>query len=205
MNLLRHEDPAAPEAAAQALREGGVVLYPTDTLYGLGADAFSDAAVNRIYEIKGRDENKPIHAIVRDIEMAARYGEVDERVRRAIAQLPAGKVSFVVRKKTGLETGIARGINTFGFRIPDHAFCFAMLEAFGGPITATSANRSGEPPQLSLGATLAQLGSTVHLVVNGGDLPPSAPSTVVDCTGAEPIVLREGAVSAPDIFAALTE
>jgi tRNA A37 threonylcarbamoyladenosine synthetase subunit TsaC/SUA5/YrdC len=133
-------------------------------------------------------------------------------VRRAIAELPAGKVSFVVRKKPGLETGIARGIDTFGFRIPDHAFCLAICEAFGDPITATSANKSGEVPQLALGATLSQLGSTVHLVdivVNGdppaSGLPPSAPSTVVDCTGAEPIVLREGAVSAPDIFAALTE
>lgn len=187
---------AAAEAAA-ALRAGGVVLYPTDTLYGLGADARSDDAVAKVYEIKGRREDKPMHAIVSDMKMAQRYGDVSPYVRSLAETLPKGKVSFVVPKQTGLDTGIARAIDTFGFRIPDHDFCAALTRAFDGPITATSANMSGATDSRDVEAILAQLGERadlIDLVVDAGVLPPSAPSTVVDCTGDTPIVLREGAV-----------
>lgn len=203
MILTRENIAEMASKAAQVLRTGGVVLYPTDTLYGLGADALSDEAVARLYMLKGRDEHKPIHAIVSDLEMVSQYGEVDERVRTLILKLPKGKVSCIVRKKEGVERGIAKSIDTFGFRIPDHAFCQAMLAAYGGPITATSANLAGKATGRSADEILAQIGERVDLVIDAGELAVSAPSTVVDVSQRELQIVREGAVSAEEVRAAV--
>ncbi len=191
--------------AADVLGAGGVVLYPTDTLYGLAADALSDAAVAKIFEIKGRDEGKPIHAIVADIEMAARYAEIPDAVRILAEKLPRGKVTFICKKKQGLDTGIVKGIGTFGFRIPDSELCLEMARAFG-PITATSANVAGEIPERSVDAIRAQLGDRaekIDLAIDAGELPERAASSVVDLSSGELRLLREAAVPAREIFAAL--
>ena len=190
------------EKAANVLRAGGVVLLPTDTLYALGADALSNAAVDAIYIIKGRDEKKPMHALVADMAMAQRYAEVPENARILSEKLPRGKLTLVCKKKQGTQTGIARGIDTFGFRIPDHDLCNALLRAFGGPITATSANRGGQKPANAINTILAQLGRSsdlIDLVIDAGELPERVPSTVVDLSSGKAIVLREGAVPAADI------
>lgn len=194
------------ERAAIAVQAGGVVLYPTDTLYGLGADAFSDSAVDRVYAIKGRDEGKPMHAIVADIAMAERFAEISDDARIILNKLPKGKVTVVAKKKAGLEQGICRRIDTFGFRIPDSEFCMAFLEAFGGPVTATSANASGMQPQMHVDAILEQLDAGAELlglVADTGTLPAAWPSTVVDCSGGAPVILREAAIPAADIWNAL--
>lgn len=192
------------QRAAVVLRSGGVVLYPTDTLYGLGADALSDQAVAKIYAIKGRDERKPLHSIVESLEMAERYGEVSACTRRLAQALPAGKLSFIVPKQ-GIESGIAKGVSTFGFRIPDNALCIEMIRAFGGPITATSANAAGATPERSVDSILEQLGSAaqIDLVIDAGELPLSEPSTVIDMTQPHPVILRGGAVPAADVWSAL--
>lgn len=187
------------QKAADVVRRGGVVLFPTDTLYGLGADAMSDAAVQKIYDIKGRDEGKPIHAIVADLAMADRYGVVTDDVRRLAKELPAGKLTFILKKRGG-ESGILKGLGTFGFRIPDNQFCIALVRAFGGPITATSANKSGSAPEPLVPAILEQLGGGIDLVVDAGELAPSQPSTVVDVSGRTPVIVREGAVPAADVW-----
>ena len=196
--------------AAAVLRAGGVVLYPTDTLYGLGADALSDAAVAKIYAIKGRDEGKPIHAIVDSLEAVEPFAEIDKNARVLEAKLPKGKVTLILKKKD-IDSGITKGRTNFGFRIPDNALCIEMARAFGGPITATSANAAGQPPQMSVDAILSQLGEGAHaidLVIDAGEFPKSEPSTVIDLSGilAEdegPVILRVGAVPAEDVWNAL--
>ncbi len=196
-------DAAAAKAAA-ALRAGGVVLYPTDTLYGLGADALSDEAVAKVYALKGRRDDKPMHAIVADLAMAERYGEVNDTARRLAERLPKGKATFVVKKRIGLDAGIAKGRATFGFRIPDHDFCVALTRVFGTPVTATSANVSGAAAPRRIDDILIQLGeavSSISLVIDGGVLPPAAPSTVIDCASGV-VILREGVVPAPEVFVA---
>lgn len=196
----------AAARAAEVLRTGGVVLYPTDTLYGLGADALSDAAVEKVIEIKGRDANKPIHSIVADIGMAAAYTSVSGFARLLADRLPMGKVTFITEKKEGLDRGISKRLETFGFRIPEHAFCTEMIRLFGGPITATSANTSGAQPEQNIDAILAQLGDKAHgidLAVDGGPLPKREPSTVVDLTHDHPLILREAAVPAADVWEAI--
>ena len=196
--------------AAAVLKSGGVILFPTDTLYGLGADAFSDEAVGKIYAIKGRDEKKPIHAIVADIGMASEYGVIDDTVKRLSEKLPKGKVTFVVKKQPHVQGGIANGIDTFGFRIPDNEFCIAIAKAFGKPFTATSGNIAGQKPERTLASVLAQLGAAAQLIdiaFDAGDPPAGGaepkPSSVVDVSGPELRILREGAISAADIRRAL--
>jgi len=211
MEIIKLNGNTMGECAARAagiLRAGGVVLYPTDTLYGLGANALSDEAVAKVKLIKGRDEGKPIHAIVSDLDMAARYGEVGEDARM-LAQEFGGKVTLIVKKRKDFDTGIMRGIPTFGFRVPDNQFCIALARALGTPVTATSANKSGEKPERSPEKILTQLGHSnilenigmLDLVIDAGELPERAPSTVVDLSGAELelVVLREGAISAASL------
>lgn len=185
--------------AAEVLRAGGVILYPTDTLYGLGADALLDEAVAKIYAIKGRDEGKPMHAIVSDLAMVERYAEITDDARRLAAKLPQGQVTFILKKKAGMDSGIMKDIATFGFRIPDNEFCIEMIRAFGKPITATSANKSGDKSERSVDKILAQLGAAaegIELVIDAGELPERAASTVVDLSGAHPLIVREGSIPA---------
>ena len=216
METARLNDTNVQEIAAKAadvLRAGGVVLYPTDTLYGLGADALSNDAVARIVEIKGRDDRKPIHAIVADLDMAAEYADVTTDARLLVQEF-GGKVTVTLKDKAGIDTGIAKDIETFGIRVPDNDFCIAMCRSFGKPITATSANRAGEAPSRSISEILAQLSdpadhssvlqnTAIELIVDGGELPETLPSTVVDLSGESPVIVREGAVAVAEIWEVL--
>ncbi|MEK7601552.1 MAG: L-threonylcarbamoyladenylate synthase [Patescibacteria group bacterium] len=204
--LTEHNIGEAVARAAAVLRAGGVVLYPTDTLYGLGADALSDKAVAKIFTVKGRNDGKPVHAIVSDIAMAEKYGEISDTVRTLADKLPRGQITFVVPKKQTMNSGISKEIPTFGFRIPENALCLQMLRAFGGPVTATSANKAGMEPQRSVEAILEQLNSyasvlqktaigNIYLIIDAGELPPRKPSSVVGVAGDHVTLLREGAVS----------
>jgi L-threonylcarbamoyladenylate synthase len=187
--------------AAEILKRGGVILYPTDTIYGLGAEALSGEAVQKIYLIKGRDEGKPIHALVADIDMAAKYADLG-KYKEAIANTVGQPVSWICAKQLGVGTGIAQNISTFGFRVPHNEFCLELLKAFGEPITATSANKSGESPKNSVEEILEQLrdgAQYIDLVIDAGTLPLSLPSTVVDLSSGTPTIVREGAVPKDEI------
>ena len=192
----------AVEAAVEGLRKDGVVLMPTDTLYALAVSAFSDRAVERIYDIKSRDPKKPLHALVDSVEMAGWYGYISEPARNLLELLPKGKITCVVPRHVECDAGICAEINTFGFRIPDDNLCGEIISRFGFPITATSANRSGERPARFVEKILTQLGDAeehIDLVLDAGELPEREPSTVVDFSVDPPIILREGAISAQQI------
>ncbi len=189
--------------ASGVLRSGGVIIYPTDTLYGLGADALSDEAVAKVYAIKGRDEGKPIHAVFADLAMAEEYAEMNDAARRLAEKFLPGALTLVLRKKSGIDTGIARGIETIGIRIPDNEFCLDLARTFGKPYTATSANIAGMLPQLSIEKVLEQLGGNakgVDLAIDDGMLPMRLPTTVVNVVSGVPVILREGAISSEQIL-----
>ena len=195
-------EPAALRAAA-ILREGGVALYPTDTLYGLGADALSDDAVAKVKRIKGRDQGKPIHAILEDVDAVREYADMNATAALLAKAFWPGALTLILNKKPEINSGIARGIDTFGVRVPNNEFCLALAHEFGGPYTGTSANRSGEVPERSLEKVFTQLGSVVEaidIVIDAGELHASLPSTVVDTTSSTPVILREGTISASDIW-----
>ena len=197
---------AAARRAAATLREGGVILYPTDTLYGLGSDALSDEAVAKVYKIKKRDDQKPIHCIVADQAVAEKYAVFEGLPLVLARSLWPGALTLILKKKEGIETGVARGLSTIGIRIPDHPLCLAMAKEFGGLITTTSANISGKPCERSVEKILAQLGDTakdIDLIIDAGELPERLPSAVVDVSGTEAVVLREGAIKDDDIWRAL--
>lgn len=189
--------------AAGVLRAGGIVLYPTDTIYGLGADAFSDDAVSRVYAIKGRDERKPIHCIVADFREAEKYAEFNDAAVLLARAFWPGALTLVLNKKVRIDAGIGNGIDTIGIRVPDHDFCLALAKEFGKPFTTTSANVSGMETLATTGGVLEQIGEArgaIDLVVGAGELPPSAPSTIVDICSESPVILREGAIPAGEIF-----
>ena len=184
--------------AAGALRAGGVILYPTDTLYGLGADAFSDEAVDKIYEIKGRDAHKPIHAIFSDMQTVEEYAEVNDIARKLADKFLPGALTLVLKKKENVRGGIARNMTTIGVRIPDNSFCLETARAFGKPFTATSANIAGQITGRSVEEILHQFGSQTRLldlVIDAGLLPQRSPSTVVDVSEGELRILRVGPMS----------
>ena len=203
INLSHQNLEECVQKAASALRAGGVILYPTDTLYGLGADALSDKAVGTIYAIKGRDEKKPVHCIVADLSMAEEYAYLnDEAMELAEAFFP-GPLTLILKKREEFKSGIAHDIQSIGVRVPDNEFSLTLAQEYGKPITATSANVSGEKPACSVGGVLSQLGSAaskIDIIVDAGKLPANKPSTVVDVSSTRPVILREGAILVTDIW-----
>ncbi len=192
--------------AAGVLRQGGVIVYPTDTLYGLGADALSDDALAKVYAIKGRDPQKPIHCIVADLEMAAQYAEVNDVARKLAEKFLPGPLTMILKKNKEVLNGIARSIDTIGIRIPNNEFCLELARTFGKPFTTTSANIAGEATGGSIDAIEEQLGASaagIDLWVDAGVLPESAPSTVVNLVSGFPSVLRQGAIPSADILASM--
>jgi L-threonylcarbamoyladenylate synthase len=192
----------AVERAAAVLSAGGIILYPTDTLYGLGGDAFSDAAFQKICSIKGRDERRPIHAVFSDLSAVGQCAimtPLGEKLARAF--LP-GPLTLVFEKKVELKTGIAHNLSTIGVRIPKNRFCLALAQAFGKPYTTTSANVSNEKPLATVQEILAQLEDRAHevdLVIDAGPLSPEMRSTVVDVRGESPFIIRQGWIQSQEI------
>lgn len=192
--------------AAEVLRSGGVILYPTDTLYGLGADALSDKAFEKVCTIKDRDERRPIHAVFADMAMAEAYAELSPSGRRLAETFLPGPLTLVFRKKDTVTTGIGHNLSTIGVRIPKNEFCLALAREFGKPYTTTSANISGVESAATLDVIIEQLAERaglIDLAIDGGALPSYTRSTVLDVREPEPYVLRKGAISDSEISDAL--
>jgi L-threonylcarbamoyladenylate synthase len=191
----------SPELIQQAVREltaGGVVVYPTDTVYGLGADATNPAAVERVRQLKGRDAKKPILALVADLAMLEAYAKVTPLARALAGRFLPGPLTLVLEARDDRLAAIQAADGSLGFRIPDHPTCTQLIQCFGKPITSTSVNRSGEPQarQVADMVQSLQLGvATVDCLLDAGELPVSAPSTVVDARGSEIQLLREGVIT----------
>ncbi len=193
------------EVAAKAvavLRAGGIVLYPTDTLYGLGADVTNKEVVEKIYTIKGRDVQNPVSVIVPHINAAASLVEITPLGRRLSATFLPGPLTIVMQKTLSAPAWLNPSQSTIGIRIPKQKLCLSIASQLGRPYTTTSANKSGQQPERTVDAILAQLGKEADLidfVIDAGELPPSLPSTVVDAQGDTLIVLREGVILKDDI------
>ncbi len=204
LSLMNAPDLAArlPNAIA-ALRSGGVIALPTDTLYALTALASAAAAVDRVYKIKGREDGKPLPLFVADLAAAETIGSFDRAARCLARRFWPGPLTIVVRRQPGFESAALAGGDTVALRAPDHPLTRALLDALGEAVTATSANRSGGPDPVTAAAVHAALGPEVDLVLDGGDCPIGRSSTIVDCSGDIVSVLRPGAVDAAEITAAL--
>ncbi len=172
------------------LRGGGLIIYPTDTVYGLGADAENEDAVRRVYEVKGRPEEKRLTIAVSDMDMLERYALLDDISRKLVERFLPGKLTFILRKTPRVLDSV--NPEAIGVRIPNLPIVLEMIRDFGRAITATSANLSGRPPKLDPDEAASEI--KADLLLDYGVLPPSRPSTIVDLTKGEPILIREGDV-----------
>ena len=180
------------EVVKQALAEGRVLAVPTESSYGLAVDPRSGAGVEAVYRLKERDRGKPLPVVAADLAQAVDLGiEANEAVEMAEAHWPA-PLTVVAPLRVGLSVPAAAGGDTLAVRVPDHDRLRALLQALGHPLTATSANRSGEPPACGLADLEPILGDSGALVVGGERTPGGLASTVVSWTSAGLRVLRRG-------------
>jgi L-threonylcarbamoyladenylate synthase len=187
--------PAELQAAVDWLAAGRVVALPTDTFYGLAADPRSPEAVRRIFEIKGRQAGEALPLVAASLaQVEDGCGRLGARAQRLAARFWPGPLALVVDAPAPLAAGVHGGRGTIAIRVPAHAVTRALCEAWGGPLTATSANRSGAPPA----RTAAELGDLADdarvLVVDAGAAPGGRPSTIVDVRAASPALVRAGAI-----------
>jgi L-threonylcarbamoyladenylate synthase len=193
-DLLPAQDPETPARALELLQRGELVAFPTDTVYGLGAMAFNAEAVERIYAAKDRPVEKAISVLIADPSDLAKVAlEVPQAAARLAEGFWPGALTLVVEKHPDLPESVSAG-HTVGVRIPNHPVARALLRS-AGPLAVTSANLSGQPSPATAQEVYAQLGGRIALIMDGGITPGGVPSTVVDCTGAEPRILRPGPVS----------
>jgi L-threonylcarbamoyladenylate synthase len=183
-------------AAARVLAEGGLVAFPTETVYGLGADAGNGEAVARLFEAKGRPSFNPLIAHVSDTTAARRLARFNPQAERLAAAFWPGPLTLVLSKAPNCAVAelATAGLDTIAVRVPSHSVARDLLAAFGGPIVAPSANRSGHVSPTTAAHVLGDLGGCVDLIVDGGPAPMGLESTIVACVE-EPVLLRPGALA----------
>ena len=184
------------QKASALLRQGGVVAYPTDTLYGLGASVASAAAVERVFVIKGRRAGQPLPVLVASVAQLDQVAsEVSAEALEMTERFWPGALTLVLRSQPWLPAALTGGGPTIAVRQPNHATPLALIASCGSPITGTSANRSGGEQPATAEQVVEQLGDAADLVLDGGTCPGGVASTIVDLTVIPARVLRQGALS----------
>ena len=186
---------AALTDAVAALRAGRLVAFPTETFYGLGVAALTPAAIRTIFQVKGRPEDKPLLVLVDSIAMAERLAaEIPERARALMTRHWPGALTLVLTARAHVPVEVTAGSGTVGVRLSAHPVAQALVRALGQPITAPSANPTGQLPPTTIREVLAYFPSGIEVALDAGATPGGAPSTVLDVTVDPPRVLRAGAV-----------
>jgi L-threonylcarbamoyladenylate synthase len=188
--------PAGLGRAAALLRDGALVAFPTETVYGLGADARNGKAVAAIFEAKGRPHFNPLICHYPDAAAAFADVHADERARAVAARFWPGPLTLVLPRRAGCTVDLlaGAGLDTLAVRVPDHPLALALLREAGVPVAAPSANRSGEVSPTTAAHVLAGLGGRIAAVLDAGPCAVGVESTVLDLTGAGPVLLRPGGV-----------
>jgi len=190
------------EFAQQLLLEDQLVAFPTDTVYGVGALAFSSGAIEQLYLVKGRDTAKAIAVLLGDItaleQVTSSMGPLAERLAQ---RFWPGPLTLVVSRHPDLPSNLSP-LPTIGVRMPDHPVTLELLNRMG-PMAVTSANLSGSSNTITAQQVFDQLHGRIPLILDGGQTPGGQPSTVVDCTGDQPVILRQGPVTLEQLQAAL--
>lgn len=190
------------ERAVAALRQGGVIVYPTETLYGLGVDATNESALERLAALKGRDRGKPVSVLVASRAMLDQIVETVPAVaERLMNEFWPGALTLAFAARAGLSPVLTGGGVTIAARISSHPIARALVERLGRPVTSTSANPGGSPPAVEVTQARAYFADAVDVYVDGDRTPGGPGSTVVDCTADEFVVVREGAIPAARIAA----
>ena len=187
------------------LRKGGVIAFPTDTVYGLGADAFNSGAVERIYEIKNRPKHQQFPLLIADTsQLTSMAGEIPGIAWFLSERFWPGGLTLVLPKADSLPAYLAPG-HTIAVRAPNHPLCLALIQHLGNPIIGTSANISGQAPAITADEVGQQLREKIDFIINGGKCPGGKESTVVDVTREAPVILRRGIIPTYEIDKAHNE
>ena len=198
--IIPVEDPLALPSALEVLKSGGLVAFPTDTVYGVGALAFDRMAVESIYTAKDRPVEKAIPILIGDVDDLAKVAiSIPEIALKLAAHFWPGPLTLVIPKNPELSDIVSAG-PTVGVRMPDNLFARSLLRT-AGPMAVTSANLSGQPSPTTAGDVFSQLGKRIALIIDGGITPGGVPSTVVDCTSGEPQIIRSGPIPKREILA----
>jgi L-threonylcarbamoyladenylate synthase len=188
------------EKAAALLRAGKLVAFPTDTVYGVGADVFNEEAVRQIFSAKKRDLDKPLQVLIAhrsDLQTIAK--DQSEVLDHLASEFWPGPLTLVMLAKENFPRQVRCGRDTVGVRMPANTIALRLIEAFGAPVAATSANISGFPDPVNAGEVMEYLGGKVHLILDGGSTPGNVPSTVLDVSVHPPAILRQGKLRAEDL------
>lgn len=203
MTTVLFPSPQTVARAVEVLKAGGVVAFPTDTVYGLGCLASLPASVENLYDIKGREQTKAIAVLIsRPSDLLLVADQPSAAALKLAKRFWPGPLTIVVPRNPNIPEILSHN-PTIGVRVPDHTVARDLLAA-AGPMAVTSANLSGQPNTRTAAEVLAQLGGRFDLLIDGGQTPGERPSTVVDMTAAAPKVLREGPVTGEQIREALT-
>ncbi len=192
--------PSDIERAVDLLKAGKLIAFPTDTVYGIGADVFNEEAVRKIFTAKKRDVNKPLQILIAqrgDLQKIAK--DQSETLDRLASEFWPGPLTLVMLAREDFPRQVSCGRDTIGVRMPANAVALKLIEAFGAPIAATSANISGLSDPVNAAEVMEYLGGKVHLILDGGSTPGSVPSTVLDISVHPPIILRKGVLTAEDL------
>jgi L-threonylcarbamoyladenylate synthase len=203
LGVFVFRDQADVEEALAALRRGRLVILPTETVYGLAADAADPAAVARIFEAKGRPRFNPLIAHVHSAEAAARIAALDARGRALAERFWPGPLTLVAPHRGGVSDLARAGLDTVAVRVPVHPLARRVLEAFDGPLAAPSANRSGRPSPTTFADAVEETGASAAAALDGGACAVGLESTVVALLDGPPRLLRPGAVTRADLEAVI--
>lgn len=191
--------------AVKVLKEGGVVAFPTDTVYGLGVDAFNPEAVERVYQIKNRLGHQPFPLLIADIAQLSTVAKPTSGIAWFLAKhFWPGGLTLVLTKAASVPTYLGTG-HSIAVRIPAHPICLAIIQCLGNPVIGTSANISSKPSALTADEVEQQLGGKVDFIINGGKCPGGKESTIVDGTEETLVILRQGIISTHEINKAYKE
>lgn len=192
---LKQDCTSALTAALEVLKNGGVIVYPTDTVYGLGANACDFKAAEQVFKIKNRSLNKPLPIIARNLNWVKEIAFVPPKLENILSKIWPGGVTIILPKKDVIPKVITAGRKNVGIRIPDFVFTDKLLGRFGYPLTATSANLSGEEGAGDVGKIIKAFREQLwqpDLILDAGVLPKNQPSTILDLSTIKPRILRVG-------------
>ena len=202
--LIESSDKKGIKDCADHLKNGEVIGFPTETVYGLGCDARNGEAVKRVFEAKGRPADNPLICHIGDKEQIGDIvSEITPLAQKLIDAFMPGPITLVMKKSDSIADETTAGLDTVGVRMPSHPVANRFLKEAGIPIAAPSANLSGRPSPTSSRSVLEDMDGYIYAVIDGGDSEYGLESTVVDCTGKDPVILRPGAVTKADIDAVL--
>ncbi|MDP3052675.1 MAG: L-threonylcarbamoyladenylate synthase [bacterium] len=178
---------------AKIIKKGGLVIFPTDTVYGFLANARNEKAVGQIFKIKKRPKTKPLAIFVKDLKMAKKYAFVNEKQEKFLKKNWPGKITVILKSKNNLPKGLAAKNKTTGIRIPDYKLIYLLFEKIDFPLAQTSANISGGEATTKIREVLRQFASKrikPDLIIDAGNLPKNKPSKIIDLTKEKPLTIR---------------